>query len=114
MCEIGGERKREMVMEDNESSCNSSRAATAAETTSTASATAAQNSRQQRQKLEVYNEVLRRLKELNNPESINPCFDDELWAHFHRLPARFVQLLFFFVLFSAFFRDFFLNFEEFL
>ncbi|KMT01324.1 hypothetical protein BVRB_9g213400 [Beta vulgaris subsp. vulgaris] len=78
-----------MVMEDNESSCNSSRAATAAETTSTASATAAQNSRQQRQKLEVYNEVLRRLKELNNPESVNPCFDDELWAHFHRLPARY-------------------------
>ncbi|XP_021849666.1 serine/threonine-protein kinase STY46 [Spinacia oleracea] len=80
-----------MVMEDNESSCNSSRAAAtaAAETTSSASATAAQNSRQQRQKLEVYNEVLRRLKESNNPESSPPGFDDELWAHFHRLPARY-------------------------
>ncbi|XP_021775011.1 serine/threonine-protein kinase STY46-like [Chenopodium quinoa] len=80
-----------MVMEDNESSCNSSRAAAtaAAETTSSASATAALNSRQQRQKLEVYNEVLRRLKESNNPESSPPSFDDELWAHFHRLPARY-------------------------
>uniref|UniRef100_A0A803LG91 non-specific serine/threonine protein kinase n=1 Tax=Chenopodium quinoa TaxID=63459 RepID=A0A803LG91_CHEQI len=47
------------------------------------------NSRQQRQKLEVYNEVLRRLKESNNPESSPPSFDDELWAHFHRLPARY-------------------------
>ncbi|KAL2936994.1 Serine/threonine-protein kinase STY46 [Bienertia sinuspersici] len=77
-----------MVMEDNESSCNSSKAATTAETTSSA-ASAAQNSRHHRQKLEVYNEVLRKLKELNNPESLVPCFDDELWAHFHRLPARY-------------------------
>ena len=83
-----------MVMEDNESSCNSSRAATtvavAAETTSSASGTAAPNSRQHRQKLEVYNEVLRRLKESENQESVVPCFDDELWAHFNRLPVRLI------------------------
>ncbi|KAA8546141.1 hypothetical protein F0562_020965 [Nyssa sinensis] len=47
------------------------------------------NSRQQRQKLEVYNEVLRRLKESNNQEAKEPSFDDELWAHFNRLPTRY-------------------------
>lgn len=45
--------------------------------------------RQQRQKLEVYNEVLRRLKESNNEEAIQPGFDDQLWAHFTRLPTRY-------------------------
>ncbi|KAL5561261.1 hypothetical protein UlMin_031008 [Ulmus minor] len=46
--------------------------------------------RQQRQKLEVYNEVLRRLKDSNNDEAIqSPGFDDELLAHFNRLPARY-------------------------
>ncbi|KAF5745793.1 ACT-like protein tyrosine kinase family protein isoform 1 [Tripterygium wilfordii] len=45
--------------------------------------------RQQRQKLEVYNEVLRRLKESDNEESNRPGFDDDLWAHFNRLPARY-------------------------
>lgn len=43
-----------------------------------------------RKKLEVYNEVLRRLKEeSNNPEALQPGFDDELWAHFNRLPSRY-------------------------
>lgn len=41
-------------------------------------------------KLEVYNEVLRRLKEeSNNHEALQPDFDDELWAHFNRLPTRY-------------------------
>lgn len=71
-----------MVMEDKESSSCNSRAA-AAETP------LVQNQRQQRQKLEVYNEVLRRLKDSNNPESLLPNFDDELWAHFNRLPNRY-------------------------
>ncbi|KAG5526854.1 hypothetical protein RHGRI_032946 [Rhododendron griersonianum] len=44
--------------------------------------------RQERRKLEVYNEVLRRLKESNNQEAQEPGFDDELWAHFTRLPTR--------------------------
>ena len=52
----------------------------------------AANSRQRRRKLEVYNEVLRRLKESNKPEAKEPGFDDELWAHFNRLPTRFLYL----------------------
>ncbi|CAN6688193.1 unnamed protein product [Malus baccata var. baccata] len=46
-------------------------------------------SRQRRQKLGVYNEVLRRLKDSKNDEAIRPGFDDELWAHFNRLPTRY-------------------------
>lgn len=42
----------------------------------------------QRQKVGVYNEVLCRLKELNVPEAVVPGFEDDLWAHFYRLPAR--------------------------
>ncbi|CAI0407912.1 unnamed protein product [Linum tenue] len=45
--------------------------------------------RQQRQKLEVYNEVLRRLKESDNEEADRAGFDDELWSHFSRLPVRY-------------------------
>ncbi|KAI4367376.1 hypothetical protein MLD38_023119 [Melastoma candidum] len=47
------------------------------------------NSRQQRQKVEVYNEVLRRLKDSDLDEARRPGFDDELWSHFNRLPARY-------------------------
>ncbi|KAJ4783727.1 ACT-like protein tyrosine kinase family protein [Rhynchospora pubera] len=51
------------------------------------------NSRKQGQhsghKLEVYPEVLRRLKESHVAESLSPSFEDELWAHFNRLPARY-------------------------
>ncbi|XP_021810438.1 serine/threonine-protein kinase STY46-like [Prunus avium] len=68
-----------MVTEDNSESCGSR----AYDTSSPA------QSRQQRQKLEVYNEVLRRLKNSNNDEAIRPGFDDELWAHFNRLPTRY-------------------------
>lgn len=77
----------EMVMEEDKeesSSCNSR----AAESQAAVGAGAA-NQRQQRQKLEVYNEVLRRLKDSNNPESLLPDFDDQLWSHFNRLPARY-------------------------
>ncbi|PON40307.1 Phosphorylase kinase, gamma catalytic subunit [Trema orientale] len=70
-----------MVMDDNES-CGSR----VHDTTSSSSPV---RTRQQRQKLEVYNEVLRRLKNSNNDEAIQPGFDDELWAHFNRLPARY-------------------------
>lgn len=65
-----------MAMEDTES-C-SSRAVDSSPT----------HTRQQRCKLEVYNEVLRRLKESESEEANRPGFDDELWAHFNRLPAR--------------------------
>ncbi|KAI8553968.1 hypothetical protein RHMOL_Rhmol05G0059900 [Rhododendron molle] len=50
----------------------------------------AANSRQQIRKREVYNEVLRRLKESPNVEEVGqPGFDDQLWAHFNRLPTRY-------------------------
>ncbi|KAG7022742.1 Serine/threonine-protein kinase STY46 [Cucurbita argyrosperma subsp. argyrosperma] len=67
-----------MVMEDNES-CGSR---------AYGSLSPAQ-SRQQRQKFEVYNEVLRRLKDSVNEETLQPGFDDELWLHFNRLPTRY-------------------------
>ncbi|KAI0530564.1 hypothetical protein KFK09_000108 [Dendrobium nobile] len=44
---------------------------------------------QQRHKLDVYNEVIRRLRESGNSEVFDPSFDDDLWAHFNRLPARY-------------------------
>ncbi|KAK4276476.1 hypothetical protein QN277_014621 [Acacia crassicarpa] len=47
------------------------------------------NSRKQNQKVEVFNEVLSRLKELNVSEATDPDFEVELWTHFHRLPARY-------------------------
>lgn len=62
-----------MVMDDNES-CSSR---------------VAESSRHQRKKVEVYNEVLRRLKESHHPEVETAAFDDELWAHFNRLPTRY-------------------------
>lgn len=37
-------------------------------------------------RLEVYNEVLARLR--SSSAEISPAFEDALWAHFHRLPAR--------------------------
>ncbi|XP_042493518.1 serine/threonine-protein kinase STY46-like isoform X2 [Macadamia integrifolia] len=66
-----------MTMDDNES-CSSR----AMESSST-------QPRLQRQKLEVYNEVLRRLKESNHDEANLPGFDDDLWSHFGRLPTRY-------------------------
>ncbi|KAL6629274.1 hypothetical protein ACP70R_029039 [Stipagrostis hirtigluma subsp. patula] len=43
-------------------------------------------------RLEVYNEVLGRLRAAAAaaaPAEISPAFEDALWAHFHRLPARY-------------------------
>ncbi|KAH9710743.1 serine/threonine-protein kinase STY17 [Citrus sinensis] len=47
------------------------------------------NPRQHRHKFEVYNEVLRRIQDLNYDEANLPGFDDHLWLHFNRLPARY-------------------------
>ncbi|KAJ4841623.1 Serine/threonine-protein kinase sty17 [Turnera subulata] len=47
------------------------------------------NPRHHRQKLEVYNEVLRRIQDSNYEEANLPGFDDQLWLHFNRLPARY-------------------------
>ncbi|XP_057966395.1 serine/threonine-protein kinase STY46 [Malania oleifera] len=66
-----------MVMEDTES-CSSR-----------VHDTSPAQSRQQRQKLEVYNEVLCRLKQSSNDEALLPGFEDELWTHFNRLPTRY-------------------------
>ncbi|XP_034897845.1 serine/threonine-protein kinase STY46 isoform X1 [Populus alba] len=41
------------------------------------------------QKHEVYNEILRRLKESNHEEANLPGFDDQLWTHFNSLPTRY-------------------------
>uniref|UniRef100_K3YRF1 non-specific serine/threonine protein kinase n=1 Tax=Setaria italica TaxID=4555 RepID=K3YRF1_SETIT len=45
-----------------------------------------------RRRLEVYNEVLARLRSSSAaaaPAEISPAFEEALWAHFHRLPARY-------------------------
>ena len=44
------------------------------------------------QKLEVYNEVLRRIQDFNFEEANLPGFDDQLWLHFNHLPARSLSL----------------------
>ncbi|KAJ7001548.1 serine/threonine-protein kinase STY46 isoform X2 [Populus alba] len=41
------------------------------------------------QKHEVYNEILRHLKESNHEEANLPGFDDQLWTHFNSLPTRY-------------------------
>ncbi|KAI9396737.1 hypothetical protein POPTR_004G179100v4 [Populus trichocarpa] len=41
------------------------------------------------QKLEVYNEILRRLQESNHEEANLPGFDDQLWTPFNSLPTRY-------------------------
>ncbi|GAU24935.1 hypothetical protein TSUD_311700 [Trifolium subterraneum] len=43
----------------------------------------------EKQKIEVYIKVLNRLRELNVPEAMVSGFEDDLWAHFHRLPTRY-------------------------
>ncbi|XP_045832712.1 serine/threonine-protein kinase STY46-like isoform X4 [Trifolium pratense] len=40
-------------------------------------------------KVEVYNEILNRLRELNIPDVTLPYFEDELWLHFNTLPTRY-------------------------
>ncbi|XP_022775462.1 serine/threonine-protein kinase STY17-like isoform X2 [Durio zibethinus] len=47
------------------------------------------NPRHHRQKLDVYNEVLKRIQDSNYEEANLPGFDDQLWLHFNRLPARY-------------------------
>ncbi|XP_014514643.1 serine/threonine-protein kinase STY46 isoform X1 [Vigna radiata var. radiata] len=56
--------------------------------TSSSSSSPAQT-RQQRHKVEVYNEILRRLKDSGHEEAMQPGFNDQLWAHFNRLPTRY-------------------------
>ncbi|XP_041019741.1 serine/threonine-protein kinase STY17-like isoform X1 [Juglans microcarpa x Juglans regia] len=44
---------------------------------------------QQRHKMEVYKDVLRRIQDLNCQEANLVGFEDQLWLHFNRLPARY-------------------------
>ncbi|RWW18354.1 hypothetical protein BHE74_00022016 [Ensete ventricosum] len=74
-----------MVMEDATESCSS----WAAVDSSQAHTRQQQQQQQQRHKLDVYNEVLRRLREDGRPEVQSPSFEDGLWNHFNRLPARY-------------------------
>ncbi|KAG5530124.1 hypothetical protein RHGRI_030484 [Rhododendron griersonianum] len=45
--------------------------------------------RQNRERLEVFNEVLGRLQQLDHEEVRLPGFEDQLWLHFERLPPRY-------------------------
>ncbi|XP_009624105.1 serine/threonine-protein kinase STY46-like [Nicotiana tabacum] len=45
--------------------------------------------RKRREKVEVFQEVLRRLRESNDEDTNQPDFEDELWAHFTKLPLRY-------------------------
>lgn len=47
--------------------------------------------RLQRQKVEVFNQVLSRLQDLNLEEVKLPGFEDHLWLHFNRLPVRYAS-----------------------
>ncbi|CAL9060672.1 unnamed protein product [Musa banksii] len=70
-----------MAIEDATESCGSRAAA--------ADSSHTHNRRQQRHKMDVYNKVLRRLREAGRPEVQSPSFEDGLWNHFNRLPARY-------------------------
>ena len=47
-----------------------------------------ENPRHYRMKLDVFGEVLQRLQESSYEEASLPDFEDQLWQHFNRLPAR--------------------------
>ncbi|XP_055811579.1 serine/threonine-protein kinase STY46-like isoform X2 [Solanum dulcamara] len=47
------------------------------------------HTRKRREKVEVFQEVIRRLRESNDEEANQPGFEDELWAHFTKLPLRY-------------------------
>ncbi|CAN4083500.1 unnamed protein product [Withania somnifera] len=47
--------------------------------------------RLQRQKVEVFNQVLSRLQDLNLEDVKLPGFEDQLWLHFNRLPVRYAS-----------------------
>ena len=58
------------------------------------------NPRHHRQKLEVYSELLKRIQGSNYEEADLPGFDDQLWLHLNRLPARYFCNLFSFIWFK--------------
>ncbi|CAH2076587.1 unnamed protein product [Thlaspi arvense] len=70
------------IKEETEESCGSR---------AVAASVSKENPRQHRMKLEVYGEVLQRIQESNYEEANFPDFDDQLWLHFNRLPARYAM-----------------------
>ncbi|XP_006660922.2 serine/threonine-protein kinase STY46-like [Oryza brachyantha] len=90
-----------MAVEEAAESCGSHAAAAGggggggAPSSSSASAgggaQARKQQQQQRHKLEVYTEVLRRLQDSGVAEARREGFDDGLWNHFNRLPARYAM-----------------------
>lgn len=48
--------------------------------------------RNQKLKVNIYNQVLARLKYSDIAEAQLPGFEDQLWAHFNRLPTRSLSL----------------------
>ncbi|XP_072979791.1 serine/threonine-protein kinase STY46-like [Typha angustifolia] len=73
-----------MAMDEATGSCNSRAAPDPAQGNP-------RRQQQQRHKLEVYNEMLRRLREAEVDDAFLPTFEDELWNHFNRLPARYAM-----------------------
>ncbi|KAL6959893.1 Serine/threonine-protein kinase sty17 [Sarracenia purpurea var. burkii] len=67
-----------MAMEDNES-CGSR----------AVDSSSPKQTRTNRERLEVFDEVLGRLQHLNHQEAQLPGFEDKLWLHFNRLPPRY-------------------------
>ncbi|PSS30004.1 Serine/threonine-protein kinase [Actinidia chinensis var. chinensis] len=53
------------------------------------SSSPSKRSRQNRERLEVFYEVLSRLEHLNHEDAKLPGFEDQLWLHFNRLPPRY-------------------------
>ncbi|KAM0879699.1 hypothetical protein ACQ4PT_034066 [Festuca glaucescens] len=85
-----------MAVEEAAESCGSHAAAGGdgggpAGSASPPAASGAQSRKQQRHKLDVYTQVLRRLHDAGVPEGQTPGFEDELWSHFNRLPARYAM-----------------------
>jgi hypothetical protein len=83
-----------MAVEEAAESCGSHAAGGGAAGSSSppaASAASRKQQQQQRHKLEVYTQVLRRLQDAGVPDAQSPGFEDELWSHFNRLPARYAM-----------------------
>ncbi|KAL0798488.1 hypothetical protein Bca101_053663 [Brassica carinata] len=74
------------IKDETEESCGSRAVVAAA-----AASVTKENPRQHRMKLEVYGDVLQRIQESNYEEANFPDFDDQLWLHFNRLPARYAM-----------------------
>ncbi|KAL0698623.1 hypothetical protein Bca4012_054745 [Brassica carinata] len=72
-----------VVMEDKEESCGSRVISDILPTSQAAI------DRRERMKHEVYDEVIRRLRQSDTVDTDLPGFVDDLWAHFNRLPARY-------------------------